>query len=189
MHYCSLGSAVQRLLFVVVLTTITLAVPIACQQWQEKDSSVTALSVVVGDDSHHGTTTTNTMTTAAATAATASTCTAGYVECVDGILKSSFSTGVLVFCETACNGQCCVGEYSCSYFTGKICKDGSCNGKESCFDATIPEVVKSCTGLLSCAYIVRTAPLVDSCNGDTACFCSGGPCTPLVRMAAYHFVS
>ena len=129
------------------------------------------------------------MTTAAAATTTASTCTAGYVECVDGILKSSFSTGVLVFCETACNGQCCVGEYSCSYFTGKICKDGSCNGKESCFDATIPEVVKSCTGLLSCAYIVRTAPLVDSCNGDTACFCSGGPCTPLVRMAAYHFVS
>lgn len=181
---CYFLGSVQRLLLVVVLTTITLVVPIACQQ--QEDSSVTALSVVVGNDSG-GTTI---MTTAAAATTTASTCTAGYVECVDGILKSSFSTGVLVFCETACNGQCCVGEYSCSYFTGKICKDGSCNGKESCFDATIPEVVKSCTGLLSCAYIVRTAPLVDSCNGDTACFCSGGPCTPLVRMAAYdHFVS
>ncbi len=47
-------------------------------------------------------------------------CTAGYLDCHGD-------------CKSTCQGQCCVGTSACLGFTGRICKDGSCNGDYACF--------------------------------------------------------
>ncbi len=96
-------------------------------------------------------------------------CPAGYVDCVDGHLKTNISTS----CETACQGKCCSGPGACTNFTGKICKDGSCNITESCFYAAIPLVVNSCKGVTACLYADRVGSIVNSCYGDSSCMYFG----------------
>ena len=59
------------------------------------------------------------------------TCTDGFVECENGFVKSKPEQT----CQDACEGKCCVdgASYkSCAYFTGSICKDGSCDGNAAC---------------------------------------------------------
>ena len=46
--------------------------------------------------------------------------------------------------------KCCGGKRACYKFTGKICKDGSCGGRGSCFNASIPIVANSCLTDYSC---------------------------------------
>ena len=105
-----------------------------------------------------------------------STCTAGFVECKDGYLVSDDTTT----CYAECAGDCCKGyDYygdpvdGCAGFTGKVCKDGSCNGYDACEDATIPSVVNSCKYDGACENAGRYGGLiksmVDSCNGYYAC--------------------
>lgn len=103
-------------------------------------------------------------------------CTAGFVECKDGYLASDSTTT----CFAQCAGKCCTEVYfdylfdSCYKFTGKVCKDGSCNELGACVYATIPSVVNSCKGNFTCykagydeGSIKR---MVDSCNGAYACY-------------------
>lgn len=137
---CLLGGSIQRRF---LATTIIVAVNAAVTVAAEASSGV-----VVSD-------------------ITTTTCTAGFVECENGWA----STGER--CEDACQGQCCVDsvtESACTGFTGKICKDGSCSGREACKYSKIQVVVDSCTGLGSCySNSNRTAQIVSSCNGDGAC--------------------
>lgn len=42
-------------------------------------------------------------------------CTQGYVDCDNGKVNGDSSTS----CATACNGECCTGDYACNKFTGK----------------------------------------------------------------------
>lgn len=71
-------------------------------------------------------------------------CTTGYIECENGIEKSTGKT-----CAQACNDAdgvtCCVGFEACKGFYGKICKTGnSCVGQWSCLGAYIDYVINSC---------------------------------------------
>ena len=102
-------------------------------------------------------------------------CTAGFVDCKDGYLASDNTTT----CYDKCAGDCCKGYYNgtiyddCFGFTGKVCKDGSCNGEGTCVNATIPSVVNSCKGKFTCykaGYdrgLIKS--MVDSCHGEYAC--------------------
>ncbi len=107
-----------------------------------------------------------------------STCTAGFVECEDGILVSDDTTT----CFADCDGNCCTyydlndnPVDACVGFTGKVCKDGSCNGfNASCNKkATIPSVVNSCKDYGACrfagGYGGSIKSMVDSCIGIYAC--------------------
>ena len=114
-----------------------------------------------------------------ARAAPSSTCAAAdFVECKDGVLVSD---GVTT-CYAECDGDCCKGfddngdpVDACIGFTGKVCKDGSCNGYKACVDATIPSVVNSCKDREACYYAHAGSDggsiksMVDSCNGKYAC--------------------
>ena len=93
-------------------------------------------------------------------------CEAGYVDCVNGLDPNGTS------CVQACGSGCCQGAKSCTSFTGKICKDGSCNATRACFEANIPLVVNSCLSDQSCfragkAGIVGN--IVNSCQGKDSC--------------------
>lgn len=94
------------------------------------------------------------------------TCTQGYVDCVNGFVRSTNIT-----CAAECGGNCCVGSGACEFFTGKVCKDGSCNGLEACRSAQIPAVVSSCQLDQACASVAakggRAGNFVDSCKGGT----------------------
>ena len=105
-----------------------------------------------------------------------STCTAGFVECKDGVLVSDGTTT----CFDECAGGCCTYDDgsgglfdTCEDFTGKVCKDGSCNGDGACYEATIPSVVNSCKGEEACYFTGYDGgsikSMVDSCNGEAAC--------------------
>ena len=72
-------------------------------------------------------------------------------------------------CRDECDEKCCSGTDACTGFTGKICKDGSCNLVEACYYAAIPLVVNSCKGEYSCFYADRVRSMVNSCNGYGAC--------------------
>lgn len=111
---------------------------------------------------------------ASVSGSTTSTCTAGYIDCVNGFVKGSKGK---ISCETACAGKCCVGNSACNLFTGKVCKDGSCSGFWSaCAYATIPKVVNSCHGRTwSCLNAGnkgnngKVGSIINSCNDEYAC--------------------
>ena len=66
------------------------------------------------------------------------------VDCIDGFTTVE---GERVTCEEACDGDCCVGDYSCDGFTGSVAKDGSCKGPSACLRAEIDVVSgQSCYG-------------------------------------------
>ena len=96
-------------------------------------------------------------------------CPAGYVDCVNGNLKTNNSTS----CKTECQGKCCSDPGACTGFTGKICRDGSCNTTGSCYYAAIPLVVNSCKGVRACLYAERVGSIVNSCNGNSSCIYFG----------------
>ena len=69
--------------------------------------------------------------------------------------------------------MCCSDPRACTGFTGKICKDGSCNLYKACYDAAIPLVVNSCKYEYACYYADRIRSIVNSCNEWGACFYAG----------------
>jgi len=69
-----------------------------------------------------------------------------------------------------------VGAVACSLFTGKICKDGSCNGPAACQYAKIPLVANSCKDANGppCYFAgsgggTLVVGMKNSCNGERAC--------------------
>ncbi len=99
-------------------------------------------------------------------------CTARYIDCDYGKVRGTDQS-----CKDACDGKCCVGEESyggyyaaCEKFTGKVCKDDSCSGRNSCFNATISSVVNSCKDNKSCYKATIPSGVVNSCDGDFACY-------------------
>ncbi len=96
-------------------------------------------------------------------------CTAGIVDCDYGMVRGSPTTT----CAAACGPTgCCVGVNACSSFTGKLCKDGSCNGKYACTYASIPSVRNSCKGDYACyntGYDGTVGNISSSCNAIDAC--------------------
>ena len=101
----------------------------------------------------------------------ASTCPSGnFVDCDNGKVRGN-STAT---CSAKCGTKCCVGSYACDYFTGKVCKDGSCSGENACKHANIAlgVVTKSCTGKKACystGYNGTVGSIVDSCSGEYSC--------------------
>lgn len=109
-------------------------------------------------------------------------CTQGYVDCFYGNLATDPSKS----CQYDADGcyvshgvySCCDGDNACFGFTGKICKDGSCNGVNSCRKASIPIVVNSCYGLGSCDKVGYWAPgvtgkvgnFINSCTAYRSCY-------------------
>ena len=95
---------------------------------------------------------------------------AGSVDCDKGFVLGDPTTS----CETACAGACCVGTDACTGFTGKVCKDGSCDGIKACQDSTIPWVVNSCKGSrYACFLLGNVGNIVNSCQGTYACNAMG----------------
>jgi len=100
------------------------------------------------------------------------------VDCDNGYVRDR---NPQVTCAVACGGLCCIGSPSCGAFTGKVCKDGSCDGTYACNSAVIPEVISSCKpwgsqsdgGERSCRYAGgpsgNVGKMVDSCMGYRAC--------------------
>ena len=122
------------------------------------------------------------------------TCTAGFVHCVDGNEVDPVTgspTGNT--CHKACQNpsdpssqDCCVVNNDCSTFTGKVCRDGSCDGTNrntgsgagACASANIPEgVIDSCRGDSACvllggessAGVGAVGRVESSCHGDRSC--------------------
>lgn len=96
----------------------------------------------------------------------------GYVDCVNGFVRGDLTTS----CATECSvggGSCCVGFQSCGKFTGKVCKDGSCNGSYACYDAIIPWVVNSCkssgSSCMSAGKGGTVGNIVNSCTERNSC--------------------
>ncbi len=85
-------------------------------------------------------------------------------------MNGNLKTNIIKSCQTECNGKCCSGTDACTGFTGKICKDGSCNLDKACYFASIPLVVNSCKGEYSCYYADRVGNIVNSCNGNSSCY-------------------
>ena len=97
---------------------------------------------------------------------------AGYVDCDNGFVRGDSTTT----CETACDGKCCTGRDACLFFTGKVCKDGSCEGGSACAFAKIPWVVNSCISIdkrgMACyraGETLQITNMVESCQGFSAC--------------------
>ena len=104
----------------------------------------------------------------------ASTCDADkIVTCVNGFDVNS--PGGATTCFESCAGDCCSygDQNACIGFTGKVCKDGSCNGAEACRSANIPLVVNSCIGYNACVLAGSDGGSIGnvngSCNGERAC--------------------
>ena len=100
---------------------------------------------------------------------TSTACTAGYVDCDDGLVRGSGQT-----CYDACGPNCCGPSYeACRNFTGKVCKDGSCVGELACKSATIPLVLDSCKGYHACynaGFVNSTVGnMTSSCKGRRSC--------------------
>lgn len=103
-------------------------------------------------------------------------CSETFVKCANGRIAdvNGRSTVDSQRCEEACDGECCVGEFACDAFTGRVCKDGmSCSGNSSCYNAKIGMVVRGCNGTMSClnaaAYGGIIEKVIDSCVGSAAC--------------------
>ncbi|EJK67374.1 hypothetical protein THAOC_11602 [Thalassiosira oceanica] len=87
----------------------------------------------------------------------------GFVDCDGGLVEG-------VTCEEACGGDCCVGSGACDYFTGRVAKDGSCDGDHACIKAEIGEVSgQSCVGGSSCKDVLAQSITDSSCIGEIAC--------------------
>lgn len=71
-------------------------------------------------------------------------------------------------CHLACDGLCCQGSNACLRFTGKVCKDGSCNGFGACEGANIPQVINSCRAWPDSGGDPGTQ------DGERACKLTGG---------------
>jgi hypothetical protein len=102
-------------------------------------------------------------------------CPQGFVDCVQGIVASGTTT-----CTAACGGKCCVGDSACDNFTGKVCKDGSCNNFFACRFANVPYVVNSCKADSSCFMATLSSNMVGCCNTANECKSMNDPskCTP-----------
>jgi hypothetical protein len=120
---------------------------------------------IIPHENSSRTMTTRALTTTAAEAG----CTSGYVECYNGFLASDSATP----CATACGSSCCIGSNACTYFTGKVCKDGSCDGDSSCYGLKSEFVVNSCKVGDSCFKVAygggSVGIIVNSCSGSGAC--------------------
>lgn len=100
-------------------------------------------------------------------------CTAGYVDCVNG--ETTTADGTTITCAAACGSDCCVGDNSCFAANAKICMDGSCSGTQACYGARqIEYIVNSCIGDNSCNDIETVGYIKDSCIGIYACAFAGG---------------
>lgn len=108
-------------------------------------------------------------------------CPQGFVDCVQG------SAGGTT-CAEACGGRCCVGDSACDQFTGKVCKDGSCNDFFSCRFANIPFVVNSCKADSACFMATLSSNLVGCCNTAGECRSMKEPfkCTPKLAVVDCH---
>ena len=107
-------------------------------------------------------------TTMMLTTSVAPQCSSGIVDCVYGMVRGSAT----ITCAAACGPNCCAGVHACTSFTGKVCKDGSCNGKFACTYAYIPSVVNSCEGDYACyntGYDGTVGNISNSCNAVDAC--------------------
>ncbi len=105
--------------------------------------------------------------------AVAPTCTAGYVDCVNGNVR-----GTTTSCVAACAGNCCVGTNACVELTGQVCKDGSCNANYACYKAHLSFVVSSCIGIRACLIAGgndgTVGSIVNSCTVNDSCGYLGG---------------
>ena len=109
-------------------------------------------------------------------------CSQGYVNCVGGYLADSDRS---ITCVDACmdaggtNPLCCDGDTApCDGTTGKICKDGSCNGNFACNYAVFEAVVNGCKGESACDnmgyYAAHGAgEIINSCDGYKSCYKAG----------------
>jgi hypothetical protein len=122
--------------------------------------------------------------------AVAPTCTAGYVDCVNGFVSgtttpcaaadcvSGFIRNTTTPCAAACNGNCCVGTSACDGLTGKVCKDGSCNATGACLRANLSFVVNSCKGTNACRFAGSNKGTADGMVGGIVNSCTGlGSCS------------
>lgn len=110
-------------------------------------------------------------------------CSEGYIDCYDGwTYKYQDGSWVKdITCREACNGACCIssddyspGYHACDHFTGKVCKDGSCNGEFACYRVHIQYVVNSCIGNGACCEKFGydggvSGSVINSCQGFIAC--------------------
>ena len=103
-------------------------------------------------------------------------CTAGYVDCVNGNTVINSKTGsTTITCAAACGSDCCVESDACFAVTAKICRDGSCSGIEACYGAgKIDYIINSCKGYGSCRSVETVGYIKESCIGDSACGYAGG---------------
>ena len=88
-------------------------------------------------------------------------------------------------CEAECDGACCISTNEdgtnnvCAGFTGRVCKDNvSCDGPNSCTDATMAYVVKSCSGVRSCNKGGSNGKIVNSCVLNRSCLGMGENAAP-----------
>jgi len=97
---------------------------------------------------------------------------AEYVTCVNGHVKGDPDVTCFEACDNGAN--CCSGIDACKGFSGRVCKDGSCNGLMACMHANIPWVVGSCSKFGACfkaGYGMGSIEsIVDSCNGEVSCY-------------------
>ena len=124
-----------------------------------------------------------------------SVCASGYIDCDNGKVRGTDQS-----CKDGCNGDCCVGGerrgyyYACETFTGKVCKDGSCNGPEACGSQSstplivvnsckghrachttyFPVAINSCKGVFACDGVNSKGNITNSCNGEQTCLSCGG---------------
>lgn len=114
----------------------------------------------------------------------------GYVDCFNGRsiyyyarTRSWYYDGY-VTCREACNGACCISNtttpplnymyQACDLFTGRVCKDGSCNGEFACYRANIQLVANSCIGNGACCEQFGyeggvSGSIINSCRGFNTC--------------------
>jgi len=108
---------------------------------------------------------------------------AGFVLCVDGEELDDEGNQTGKSCVEACAGECCIaGDLLpgvCTGTTGRICRDGSCNGSNACrfADAGSNYIVNSCQGDFACyvnppntqGYLRFHGNVIDSCQGEEVC--------------------
>ena len=98
-----------------------------------------------------------------------------FVECDYGYAVVNGTVTYETTCDEACGNDCCTGDFSYDWFTGKVCRDEtSCMGVDACLSATISHVINSCNGPSACDYAGLHYPIggdiTNSCNGNEACY-------------------
>jgi len=111
------------------------------------------------------------------------------VKCVGGFVDDGNGSSSTTSCMDECDGDCCKNndggeENACEFFTGSVCKDGSCMGLSACkiagnnngFVGLIEET--SCVGEKACYGAGNIGGHVNSikyasCVGDSACYLAG----------------